>query len=78
MTVTEFTRLLASPGVEEHCELRGRIGFMAYHGGNLEVLTEVIASRAARRAGASYYAVVQPDGMREHLPSSRVDPEESE
>lgn len=78
MTVSEFARLLASPGVEEHCELRGQVGFMAYHGGNLEVLTEVIANRAAREAGASYYAVVQPDGMREHLPSSRVDPEESE
>jgi phage replication-related protein YjqB (UPF0714/DUF867 family) len=51
---------------------------MAYHGGNLEVLTEVIACRAAREADASYYAVVQPNGMREHLPSIRVDPEESE
>lgn len=76
--MTQFARLLASPGVREHCELRGRVGFMAYHGGNLEVLTEVIACRAAREADASYYAVVQPNGMREHLPSIRVDPEESE
>jgi phage replication-related protein YjqB (UPF0714/DUF867 family) len=76
--MTQFARLLASPGVDEHCELRGRVGFMAYHGGNLEVLTEVIACRAAREADASYYAVVQPNGMREHLPSIRVDPEESE
>ena len=30
---TAFGRALARPGVEEHVELRGRFGFMAFHGG---------------------------------------------
>lgn len=76
--MVSFADLLATPGVEEVCELRGAIGFMAYHGGALEVMTDVIAERAARRAEASYYGVLQPDGMREHLPSTRVDPAESD
>ena len=75
--VTAFADILAAPGVEERCELRGPIGFMAYHGGNLEWLTDVIAARAADRCGASLYSVVQPIGMREHLSSTRVRPEES-
>ena len=76
--VTAFADLLARPGVEEHCVLRGPVGFMAYHGGNLEVMTDVIAATAAERAGASYYGVVQPVGMREHLSSTQVRPGESE
>jgi phage replication-related protein YjqB (UPF0714/DUF867 family) len=64
--------------VHEICELRGRLGFMAYHGGNLELMTDVIASRAAARAGASYYGVLQPPTMREHLSSIKVRPQESE
>ena len=75
--VTAFADILAAPGVEERCELRGPIGFMAYHGGNLEWLTDVIAERAADRCGASLYSVVQPVGMREHLSSTKVRPEES-
>jgi phage replication-related protein YjqB (UPF0714/DUF867 family) len=76
--VTSFAALLASPGVEEIVEVRGSVGFMAYHGGALEAMTDVIASRAAERSGASYYAVLQPEGMREHLPSIHVRPEESD
>ncbi len=41
-------------------------------------MTDVIAMRAAERASASLYAVIQPDGMREHLPSIQVSPQESE
>jgi phage replication-related protein YjqB (UPF0714/DUF867 family) len=77
VSVSEFAKILATPGVEEICELRGRLGFMAYHGGNLEWLTDVIATHAARRSRASLYAVIQPPGMRDHLPSTRVRPEES-
>lgn len=73
-----FAELLATEGVEEHCELRGRFGFMAYHGGALEVMTDVIAQLAAQRSGASYYGVHQPPGMRTHISSTRVQPEESE
>jgi phage replication-related protein YjqB (UPF0714/DUF867 family) len=75
--MSEFAALLARPGVREVVELRGRIGFMAYHGGALEEMTDVIAATAAERSGASLYAVLQPDGMREHLPSIRVRPSES-
>lgn len=72
-----FAALLATPGVEEHCELRGSFGFMAYHGGALEETTDVIASSAAELAGASYYAVLQPVGMRTHISSTSVRPDES-
>ncbi len=51
---------------------------MAYHGGALEVMTDVIASEAARRSNASLYAVLQPEGMREHLASTRIRPAESD
>ena len=69
--------LLATPGVEEVCELRSRFGFMALHGGNLERGTDAIARAAAERSGASYYAVLQPPGLRWHIPSVAYDPEDS-
>ena len=75
--MTPFADLLAAPGVEEIVELRGSLGFMAYHGGALEAMTDVIAGAAAERSDASFYAVVQPDGMRDHLPSTKVRPAES-
>jgi phage replication-related protein YjqB (UPF0714/DUF867 family) len=73
-----FAELLALPGVEEHCELRGTFGFMAYHGGALEETTDVIARAAAELAVASYYGVHQPDGMRHHVPSTKIRPQASE
>jgi phage replication-related protein YjqB (UPF0714/DUF867 family) len=75
--MTMFTELLAHDGVEEVSELRGRFGFMAYHGGSLEVATDVIARAAAERAGASYYGVHQPSDLQWHIPSTKVRPEES-
>ena len=72
-----FATLLASPGVEEHCELRGTFGFMAYHGGSLEEQTDVIAREAAERSGASYYAVLQPADLQWHIPSHKVAAAES-
>lgn len=72
-----FAALLGLDGVEERCELRGRFGFMAYHGGALEVMTDVIAEQAAARSGASYYGVHQPPGMRNHVASTRVRPDDS-
>jgi len=72
--MSDFAAILDAPGVEEICELRGPIGFMAYHGGHLEWMTDVIARRAADASGASLYAVVQPEGMREHFTSTTVDP----
>lgn len=74
-----FADLLAEPGVEEVLELRSpRIGFMAFHGGSLERHTDVIAADAAARAGASVYAVIQPVGLRWHIPSTSVSPDASE
>jgi phage replication-related protein YjqB (UPF0714/DUF867 family) len=75
--VGRFAELLASDGVEEDLELRSRFGFMAFHGGNLEEGTDVIAAAAAQAAGASLYAVRQPVGLRWHIPSTQVSPAES-
>jgi phage replication-related protein YjqB (UPF0714/DUF867 family) len=40
-------------------------------------MTDVVARQAARRAGASFYGVLQPDDLRWHLPSTAVDPAHS-
>lgn len=69
-----FAELLAMPGMIEVAHLRSRFGFLAFHGGNLERMTDQIASEAAARAGASFYAVLQPVGVRHHIPSAQVDP----
>ena len=39
-----FQELLERPGVIEISDLRSRFGFCAFHGGNLERVTEQIAS----------------------------------
>ena len=72
-----FAELLAHDGVEEDLELRSSFGFLAFHGGNLEVGTDVVASRAAAASGASLYAVRQPAGLRWHVPSIEFTPDES-
>ena len=77
MSATPFRELLDSPGVREVCRLEGRLGFMAYHGGSLEHVTDVIADAAAARSGASYYGVLQPEDLVWHIPSHRVSPAES-
>ncbi|MEY2459109.1 MAG: hypothetical protein QOG30_939 [Acidimicrobiaceae bacterium] len=73
-----FAELLAHDGVEELCELRSRFGLMAFHGGNLEQGTDQVALAAASRADASLYAVLQPPGLRWHVPSTAIRPAESE
>lgn len=70
--------LLAHPDVTELCELRSRIGLMAYHGGNLERSTDAVAREVAERTGASLYAVVQRPPLRQHVSSLAFDPAESE
>ena len=74
-----FGELLAQANVTEVLELRSpRLGFMAYHGGQLEKVTDVIASSAARKSGCSYYGVLQTDeDSVVHLPSKTVAPAES-
>jgi len=69
-----FAELLAHPGVEETVTLGTSVGFLAFHGGSLEQGTDVIATEAAHRSGASLYTVVQPPGFRWHIPSKLVDP----
>lgn len=72
--MSPFAELLAHPEVEEVTSLRSTFGFMAYHGGGLEEMTDVIAQAAAQRCGASYYGVHQPIGMENHIPSVHIDP----
>jgi len=73
-----FDQLLAHPGVEEISVLRrSPVGFMAFHGGSLEKVTDDVAMAAAERSGASVYAVVQPPDFRWHVPSVLVDPAHS-
>ena len=69
--------LLEMPGVEEICELRGTIGLMAFHGGNLERTTDAIAREVADRTGSSFYAVLQAPPLRKHIPSTAFRPEDS-
>ena len=66
--------LLRTEGVREDVELRSRVGFLAVHGGSLERGTDLVAEAAAERAGASLYAVRQPEDLRWHLPSTAFDP----
>ncbi len=68
---------LARPGVTELCELEGRFGLMAFHGGNLERTTDTVALEVARRTGASAYAVLQEPPHRHHLASIAFDPAQS-
>lgn len=72
-----FAELLTRPDVTEHVDLRSRVGFMAFHGGTLEKVTDIIATEAAAAAGASYYGVVQSAEDPTHLPSTEVSPEAS-
>ena len=72
-----LAELLAHDGVEEHLELRSAVGFLALHGGSLERETDRVALEAAERSGASLYALCQPDDLRWHIPSARMDPAES-
>ncbi len=67
-----FVEVAAEPGVHEVLDLRSTFGFCAFHGGNLERLTDQIASEAAARSGASFYGMLQPKGMRNHIPSALI------
>lgn len=77
MTRPTFAELLTHPGVTEECSLRGRLGFMAYHGGGLEETTDIVARQAAEQSGASYYGVLHPPDWDLHIPSIRVTADQS-
>lgn len=72
-----LAELLATPGVREESVLRSRFGFMAFHGGSLEEMTDVVAAMAAERSGASYYGLLQPPDLQWHISSHKLDPGES-
>lgn len=73
----ELADLLERDDVVEECVLRSSFGFMAFHGGALEEMTDVVASRAAERAGASYYGITLPDNLEWHVPSHKVTADQS-
>ncbi len=77
MAPASFRELLEVDGVREELEMRSRFGFMAFHGGGLEAMTDVIARHAAERSGSSFYAVLHPDDDPPHLSSTQVDPQQS-
>ncbi|WP_420625341.1 poly-gamma-glutamate hydrolase family protein [Candidatus Poriferisodalis sp.] len=72
-----FAELLGRSGVTEVLQLRSRFGFMAFHGGWLEEVTDDIATAAAERSGASVYACLQGPDDQWHLPSHCFDPTDS-
>ncbi|WP_428115762.1 poly-gamma-glutamate hydrolase family protein [Candidatus Poriferisodalis sp.] len=72
-----FAALLGRPGVSEVLQLRSKFGFMAFHGGWLEEITDDIAITAAERSGASVYACLQGPDDQWHLPSHCFDPADS-
>ena len=57
----------------EEARVRSNVAFLALHGGSLERGTAEIATAAADRAGASLYAIRQPEDMRWHIPSHLAD-----
>ena len=73
----ELADILERDDVVEECALRSRFGFMAFHGGALEEMTDIVASRAAERAGASYYGITLPDNLEWHVPSHKVTADQS-
>jgi phage replication-related protein YjqB (UPF0714/DUF867 family) len=74
--MSPFRENLARDGVCELLDLRGPVGLMAFHGGALERVTDVIAAATAQSTDSSYYAVLHPDDA-PHVPSKLVDPAHS-
>lgn len=75
--MTVFAELLSHGDVREECVLRGRFGFLAFHGGALEEVTDLVAREAATRSDSSYYGVIMPPERKWHVPSHLVVREES-
>lgn len=72
-----FKSLLTNPGVTEVLRLGSTFGIMAFHGGYLEKVTDLIADEVAQMTGCSYYGVIQGESVPTHVPSKLVDPEQS-
>ena len=63
--------LLARPEVTEVCEIKSTFGVMAFHGGNLERATDVIATELAERTGSSTTSRRSPPGCGASTPTTR-------
>ncbi len=72
-----LAELLTTPGVEERFVAGSPVGVCALHGG-LEQGTAEIAAAVANASGSSFYAVVQPDDLRWHIPSHQYNVEASD
>lgn len=68
---------MLGPDVVEVCELRSTLGVMAYHGGQLEKVTDIVADAVAAGAGASYYGLLHLADDPAHVPSTDIDPRHS-
>ena len=73
----ELAELLERDDVVEECALGSTFGFMAFHGGALEEMTDIVARTAATRTGASYYGIMLPDNLEWHVPSHKVTADQS-
>jgi phage replication-related protein YjqB (UPF0714/DUF867 family) len=68
---------MLGPDVVEVCELRSTFGVMAYHGGQLEKVTDIVATEVAEATGASYYGLLHLADEPAHVPSTEIDPAHS-
>ena len=72
-----FAELLAHAGVDEDLVLRSTFGFMAFHGGSLEEMTDVVAAAAAAQAARPTTGSVSPRTCNGTCRRSTVDPAQS-
>ncbi len=71
-----LAELIATEGVVEIHRPGLPVGVMAIHGG-LEEGTDIVAGAVAAATGATIYAVVQPETLWWHVPSTLFDPGQS-
>ncbi len=77
----KFAELVKHQDVVEYSILKGSIGVMAIHGGNIERGTEQIAQYIAVQSGASLYVISPRTQKRDwdfHISSNKITPQESE
>ncbi len=78
VTPGRYAEHLATTGVHESCELRSSFGLMAFHGGHLEKVTDIVAAKVASLTGSSYYQVLHDEDAPTHIPSKFVHPGDSQ
>lgn len=73
----ELSELLTYDDVTEECVIRSTFGIMAFHGGALEEMTDIIAKEVAHLTGASYYGIQLPDNLEWHISSHKITADQS-